>query len=372
MGKHVLCMVIAAIALLPVTVQGQQAEKQSKSLKEKLLKFKALGDSMAVKGLDRNYIEQPVNGFAVEVRSTFHQASLQMNTLWEMDDSYLKISADMDNGLNTSAGFWLGYRGIGFGLSKVTSGGKGSNLSLGLAGGNYAANIRINSYRSKMPKLSLTGELNGEPVEGYEHDEIQDAIKVRSLYLDAYYFFNGKRFSYLAAVDQSLIQRRSAGSLVAGAMYYHTHISYSNDYVMALLMQGVGKQKFTQASVGGGYAYNWVPARGWLVSVMAMPMLTFYNRTELDYYELKYIGDKTDNNEIMYEPSDQFESVFVDKEKTSNHIILNYNARLSLVYNWPRLYARVFGHYNYFRYGRHSTSGHLSDWTVYVSLGYRF
>ena len=43
-------------------------------------------------------------------------------------------------------------------------------------------------------------------------------------------------------------------------------------------MQGLGCVKLWQGSVGVGYAYNRVPAKGLLVSAMAMPMLTFVNK----------------------------------------------------------------------------------------------
>lgn len=60
-------------------------------------------------------------------------------------------------------------------------------------------------------------------------------------------------------------------------------------------MHGLGRVKLWQGSVGAGYAYNWVPVRGLLVNVMAMPMLTFVNK-------LKAYGYATNIEQMMEDP----------------------------------------------------------------------
>jgi hypothetical protein len=50
----------------------------------------------------------------------------------------------------------------------------------------------------------------------------------------------------------------------------------------------------------------------------------------------------------------------------------NFDARLSVVYNWKRTYLRVYGHYNRFHYDNDESAGRLVEWHVYASLGYRF
>ena len=60
------------------------------------------------------------------------------------------------------------------------------------------------------------------------------------------------------------------------------------------------------------------------------------------------------------------------EETSNNKVKLNFDARLSVVYNFDRLYMRVYGHYNQFRYGSDCVSGRITDWTVNASLGFRF
>jgi len=246
-------------------------------LLQPLFFLKTLIDSSAVSTIDRNWIEQPKQELSVEARTTINQSTLKMETSWDEDD--IRMVSKSNNGLSTSVGLWLGYRGYGLGFSKELGRTTGSTFSFGATGGRYGINLRISTYKSDRPDIYI----NGEKAFEYEsdNDRMEDPIKVRTFFLDGYYILNGKYFSYAAAYDNSLIQRHSAGSFVVGGMYCHSRVDYSADsnWPLTMMMKNVGKVKFTQGSIGIGYAYNWVPARGLLINAMAMPMFTFYNRT---------------------------------------------------------------------------------------------
>ena len=85
---------------------------------------------------------------------------------------------------------------------------------------------------------------------------------------------------------------------MAGLMYNYTHIDYSSDQNgdLIYMMDGLGRVKLWQGSAGVGYAYNWVPARGLLVNIMAMPMLTFVNKLKAYVYA-------TNVEELMEDPT---------------------------------------------------------------------
>lgn len=343
---------------------------------------KTLIDSSAVATVDRNYIQQPKPAWAIEARTTLNQSTLKMETTWEDPEiGNMNLWAKSKNGLSTSAGLWLGYRGYGFGYSKEFGQTSGSTLAFGAMGGSFGINLRIGTYNSDMPDLYI----EGEKLTSYDEDDdrLEDPIKVRTLFLDGYYMLNGKHFSYAAAYDNSLIQKRSAGSIVVGGMYCHSRADYSADsnWLLTALMEGVGKVKFSQGSIGAGYAYNWVPARGWLVSAMAMPMLTLYNRTTKYVYDFTLVNPHVEDWDTI--PDDEFEDWLFDpetdigvvgetEEKSTNKVKLNFDARLSVVYNFDRWYVRVYGHYNQFRYGSDTVSGRVTDWTANASLGFRF
>ena len=118
--------------------------------------------------------------------------------------------------------------------------------------------MRIHSIENDHPDFNLSSDLITDDDDGRGRAQLVDPIKVRSVIADGYYLFNGKRFSYCAAYDQSMLQKRSAGSLMVGAMYYYGRINYASDTNADLiyLMQGLGRVKLWQGSVGAGYAYN--------------------------------------------------------------------------------------------------------------------
>ena len=380
--RKVVCVLL--VMLMPaVAFAGDGEGKQRPWLLKGLYWVKTLIDSSAVAGKDRSYIEQPKKPWAVELRSEATQTSMKATSSWYLDEEYNgSTTSRTDNGFSTSIGAWLGYRGYGFGLSKELTGGDGSTISFGAMGGSFGINLRINFYRSSQPELQGYHKAGDRALQFQKTLDMDDPIHVRSLFLDGYYFFNGKRFSYAAAYDQSLIQRRSAGSLVAGLMYFHSKMAYDDqsNWPLILLTNDEGRVTFTQANIGAGYAYNWVPAKGWLVSGMVMPMLTFYNRMNSYTYDIltqdgRDLFQLSDEELDLYEDEEAYRSVVVKESgvnSTRNKVGWNFDARLSVVYNWKRTYLRVYGHYNRFRYDNDESAGRLTEWHVYASLGYRF
>ncbi|MGN1375784.1 MAG: DUF4421 family protein, partial [Prevotella sp.] len=180
---------------------------------------------------------------------------------------------------------------------------------------------------------------------------------VKSFIADAYYFLNGNRFSYAAAYDQSVYQIKSAGSLFVGVMWYNTTIDYANDLNAPYIhmMNDIGRMKLWQGSVGCGYAYNYVPSRGWLISGMLMPMLTFLNKSKTYIY-----GYEDDH--LVYESS----------RKEWRGIDYNIDGRLSVSRNWNDFFVNVYGQLNHFYYRQGNTSGQTFDWFVNFSFGTRF
>ena len=231
-------------------------------------------------------------------------------------------------------------------------------------GGRYGLNLRIRTYQVGHSNLTAWTNDSRDPVIRDQSMDIAEPMKVRSVFADAYYMFNGKHFSYAAAYDQSAIQRRSAGSLVVGLMYHYSRVEYDSGENIDLLniMHGVGQMKMWQGSLGAGYAYNWVPHKNWLISAMILPVITFYNRGKVFYYERDH-----PENEVSEEVH------FVNSELTDNKIVPNFDTRLSVTYNRARYYLNAYGTYNSFRYSNNDGgSVQVGDWYAYFSWGLRF
>ena len=280
-------------------------------------------------------------------------------------------------------GLWAGYRGYGFGYTVNVGGDKGSYLTVGATGGAFGVNVRIHSFDNSNPDFNLNSSLLSEDqTESWNDVHLTDPIRVKTIIADGYYMFNGKKFSYAAAYDQSVFQKRSAGSLMAGLMYNYTRIDYSSDLNgdLIYLMEGLGKVKLWQGSAGVGYAYNWVPARGLLVNVMFMPMLTFVNK-------LKAFGYATNVELLMEDPffwdpntsDEEWDEWFYDNvrvtpvgDKTFNSgLSLGFDGRVSLTYNFGRCFINAYGQFNNIRYHHNNSNGYLNDWFINTAIGIR-
>lgn len=340
-------------------------------------------DSMSVKGVDRRYIDAPEKPWQIIARGNMNQGSLSMETSGILGGKPYKAKPYLKTEPSKYVGLWVGYRGYGLGYTVNVGGDKGRYLTFGATGGAYGINVRIHSFDNDHPNFALTSDLIPE---GHEADwkEVQliDPINVHTVIADGYYLFNGKHFSYAAAYDQSVLQKRSAGSLMAGAMFYYGHVDYATNSNgdLIYMMKGLGRVKLWQGSVGVGYAYNWVPARGLLISAMAMPMLTVINK-------LKAYGYATNVEELMKDP--RFLSEEISDEDWDNwfygnlHIkpmgnktfnsgmTVNIDARLSVTYNFGRYFIAAYGQFNNNRYRHSDSHGHLNDWFINTSFGIR-
>ena len=340
-------------------------------------------DSMSVKGLDRRYIDAPERPWQLIVKGSVNQSSLSMEASGNMVGISYNAKPYLKTELSKYVGLWAGYRGYGLGYTVNVGGDKGSYLTFGATGGAYGINVRIHSFKNDHPNFGLTSDIIPEENEDdWEEVQLIDPIKVHSVIADGYYLFNGKRFSYAAAYDQSVIQKRSAGSLMAGAMYYYGHINYATDNNgdLIYMMNGLGRVKMWQGSVGVGYAYNWVPFRGMLISAMAMPMITFVNK-------IKTYGYYTNVEELMKDPrflsdditDEEWDDWFYGNlhiepmgDMTFNSgITVNFDARLSLTYNFGRYFINAYGQFNNTRYRHDDSHGHMNDWFVNTSFGVR-
>ena len=348
-----------------------------------LRKAKTMVDSMSVKKVDRRYIDVPEKPWRIIVRGNVNQSIVNMRTVGTMAGMDYSAKPHLKTEPSRYLGLWAGYRGLGMGFTKNVGGDKGSYFTVGANGRVYSASLRIHSFENHSPNFDLNSDLISEDdKDDWGKVNLTSPIKVRTVIADAFYLFNGKRFSYSAAYSQSKIQKRSAGSLMAGAMYYQGTIDYADhsngDLIYA--MQGLGKVKLWQGSVGLGYAYNWVPARGLLVNATVMPMLTLVNR-------IKAYGYATNVEQLMEDPTfwnpdssdDEWDQWFYGNlriapmgERTFNSgMTVNFDARLSVTYNFGRYFAGAYGQFSNMRYRHNSSHGYLNDWYINTSIGVR-
>ena len=369
------------ILVISVSFYGQMmAQGGLVSLAKKVKNFR---DSVVVKGIDRRYIDVPKKPWQIILRGNVNQTIVSMQTQGTMAGHDYSARPYLKTTPSQHLGLWVGYRGLGMGYSVNVGGDKGHKLTFGATGGAYGINVRIHSFENRNPDFNLNSNLlTEENKEAWNDIDLTSPIRVRTIFADGYYMFNGKRFSYAAAYKQRVIQKRSAGSLMAGLMYNYTRIDYASNSNgdLIYLMEGLGKIKQWQGSAGVGYTYNWVPARGLLVNVLAMPMLTFVNK-------LKGYGYTTNVPELMQNPiffdpnttDEEWDEWFYENVRI-NHVgnqtfnsglSIGFDARMSVTYNIGDVFFNVHGQFNNIRYHHNNSTGYLNDWFINTSIGIR-
>lgn len=379
-----LSLLLVVICLFPCVLSAQEKGKHGGGL---LGVFKALGtfiDSASVSGVDSRYITVPKKPWQLMLRGNASQSSLKFES-----HSSLKLFSNFDTPVIVDAepqlkserfstiGLWVGYRGYGYGYSKSLGDNDDTYFTIGATGGRYGLNFKYRKHKTDAPefKYSLSIEDIKSSDEGVV--DLNAPMTLKSYILTGYYLFNGKRFSYSAAYDQSAIQLRSAGSLMLGGAFYRSIVDYaSNENADFISMMGnVGKMRITMGCLGLGYAYNLVPAKGWLINAMLMPMLSFYNNTTVYRYSTnmqelmdRYLDSEFADVSVFDDAHIEFEG----KDKVAHKVAVNYFARVSVVYNWQRYYLCAYSEYNNFGYRRSHSHNRLTDWLAYIGLGYRF
>ena len=169
--------------------------------------------------------------------------------------------------------------------------------------GSKATEWTVAAYNSKVgfdfSYVASRGNFNllrASGIRGVDNAQIKEvrfpAMRTHTLALNAYYVFNYRHFSYPAAFSLSTIQLRSAGSWLLGARYDDQALHFDAERTASLFKSlspkaelnealRIDKINYRQLAISLGYAYNWVPRKGWLLSGGAAPALGYkYQRGE--------------------------------------------------------------------------------------------
>lgn len=388
---------VASLCLLLVSTTGvAQTEKGKGNLFKKI---ESIASRNMVHGVDTNYVKTPSRPWQVSIRTRVAQTDLDMHSRIDgervFDGTFLNPQVKGTGVLetdprfitqvSTSLGVKVGYRGLSASYSFHIGGQKGQSIALKSAGSWYSLNMRWHRFKMTTPTIRFAGQMLvrddeqspwSEVPESYEFKDrmpLESPIKISTLMFDGFYIFNRKKFSYAAAYTQKTFQVRSAGSFLAGLTAYYADFDYSNkrnaDFFAA--MDDIGRLRQYQVSVGAGYAYNFVPAKGWILSAMFMPTMTVLNRTKVNTYQTNY--KEVDEREWEYEEdyADKYEVISKESHSHNNRIALNFNARVSITYNWDRYFINANGQFDNNNFRHSGLRGHLNDWYINASVGVR-
>ena len=221
---------------------------------------------------DTNYVVRPQGRLTLKVR--MNQTWNSIHAKGTVNGLYSK--ADLSTSHKTTFSLAAVYRGIGVGFAVNPAKWKGiyKDYEFNL---NYYSN-RLSLDLSYQRSESLAGDIKGDRGEQHLLDE---DLKMKVLNMVGYYAFNHRRFSFPAAFTQSYIQRRSAGSWLAGISYQGGSIETTDKLKERNPNAPDVRIYLGHIGIGGGYGYNWVLGNKWLLHFSMLPTFVVFNRNNM-------------------------------------------------------------------------------------------
>ena len=394
-----LLCVLSAAAQEQAPMDSVETKEKKPGLMERLHEAQLYLDEKARAKVDERYIEVPKKPWRVTLRYKENVVDVDYSQSVDIAETgeHTEWNLCFEPPAASSVGFWVGYRGTGFSFAKSLTKNAGRYYSVSSTGAKYGFNFRLRRFNTKDGKFSSmtyeNGQTTGDP---YNTDvTLPEPVKIRSVYVNGYYVFNGRRYSQAAAYNQSVIQRHSAGSLLLGATWYQSSFDYGDirNATYMIIGHGIYKAKVHQGNIGVGYGYNWVPVRGLVVNAMAMPTASVYNRVKAYKYGMNYdladeepVDDygkwdpesRTWENGKKYKPilmlkkeGSQFDYWNEEPEVDHSMFRLNLDLRLGIAYNWSNYFIGAQAQYNNFRYKNDHGKVNIFDAYARLSLGVR-
>lgn len=306
--------------------------------------------------IDTTYIEPQRYNFTAMLQNT---NSYEVYRLSSPEGQSITLAPDMSYRMGPYFGWRWVFLGYTFDLKHISlASDKRQELDLSL----YAPMVGIDIYYRKtgndyhIRSLNLGSDTDTRAVKGTPFSGLNSSIKGFNLY----YILNHRRFSYPAAFSQSTIQRRSAGSPLVGIAYTNHRLSVDWQELDRTVSERLGTTttvdtalhfgtvSYTDVSLSGGYAYNWVFARNWLLAG-SLSLALSYNH------------NKGDNG-----------GHFRLSDFSFSNVSLDAIGRFGLVYNNMRWYAgasAILHAYNYHN-DRFSTNNVFGSLNLYIGINF--
>lgn len=173
-----------------------------------------------------------------------------------------------------------------------------------------------------------------------------DGLKLKSITFNVYYMLNNRRYAESAAYGFGRIQKKSAGSFIAGFNYANQDLTLDfrklPEELVPFLTLSVGKYRFHYNTYSFllGYGHNWVLSRHLLLNLTALPSIG-WNR--------------------CYEDS---------SEGKVRQFTFGINGKGSLTYNLGDFYAGITGRLDmhWYNSGNYSIISSIEDFAAIVGI----
>lgn len=231
------------------------------------------------KNYDTTYISRPEHKWTLKLRPKVSLFAVRTETLGnEGEEGAMKI--DLLSDPKAKLSFSAGYSGVTLSFSiKPEKFQKVKELDYEMRFDVYTRKFGFETELNRITTLEgpfhldFTGE---DTTVSFDLDLPEGFVTQTNFFLSGYYVFNHRRFSYPAAFTQSFIQKRSAGSFIAGANLGISELTVGDSTKNAELFNVAN----FYISLGIGYGYNVVLPHNWLIHVSAIPYLIVRNKAK--------------------------------------------------------------------------------------------
>jgi len=355
--KYILLLIASLLPLLSLSAstadslkEGSKGIKALTGIKRVLQKFTET---------DTNYIEPQKYNFTVMLQET---NTLEIYTLKNLAGSEVTFSPRSSAKFGPYVGYRWVFLGYTFNLNRLSSSKKKTEVDFSI----YAPQLGVdlfyrdlgNEYRIR--RIKLAGGIDTSPLKNVTFDGMSGKISGFNIY----YIFNHHKFSYPAAFSQSTIQRRSAGSVMAGIGYMRHSLDIDAESFHDLLESRLHRQldisgidttksynrvRYKDFSLSGGYGYNWVFARNCLLAVSLSVAVAY-----------------------KHSWSEVEERSFAFKDFSFKNLNLDGIGRFGLVYNNMRWYAGASAVFHTYYYKKQQFSTNTTFGNVNIYIGFNF
>lgn len=249
----------ALLLLFGATVAVHAADEPSKGV----VWFYRLGsqiDRFAMKGLDTAYIALPEFRWRVALTNGemgFHGKY----TTWV--DPETNVDLRSHNAPSVELGFNAGFRSLAIGYSWDLMKAYSTNWNLSLGSKRFGLEFQRN-VSTNLTGQFVIGQTGPPDLPTLDKGD----LRIANTSLGVWWALNAQHYSHNAAIKQSYIQKRTAGSLLLSACYISSHMSildslkYLKNEDLMELVDGVTGMITRQVALGIGYGINYTPNQG--------------------------------------------------------------------------------------------------------------
>lgn len=262
---------------------------------------------------DTNYVVRPEGRLTLKLR--LNQSGNDFHARGTVNG--IDSRADLKTSHKTTFAVVGIYRGLGIGVAINPQKWSGAYKDYEFNFNYYSSRLSIDA--SYQRSTTLAGDIE----RGNNDSRLESGdVTLKVLNVAGYYVFNHRRFSYSAAFTQSYIQRRSAGSWLAGISYQGGTIETNEE----LKVRNPNAPDVTidvgHVGIGGGYGYNWVLGKKWLLHFSMLPTFVIYNRNKM-----------TVNGERKEAQRMRFNMIFNERAAIVHNFSSRYFAGITLAMN---------------------------------------